>query len=284
MHFRLILRRVIILALFTLAPTSVMTVSSQDGICESLRRVYATHGDGLTSYLNQAGRECLKSDKEVQRQDTTAESSRNTVWSSKGRGSKEVSVTLELSAGVYDLDLLKPENEGVWGTAWLRDVVSVPNDCFLWSYRVSFPTRIRIQKLCKIYGTLEVNQDYKPATDWSLSINERLDLQSGIPNADGWYAEGRGEKYVPMGIIFGPGAYRMQLEPPLKSEDQGFVQVRDIVEIPNRCFTELHGYGHESLPTQFVINQSCQLFAILTAYLYGASDDRSWKVSITRSD
>ena len=258
----------------------VTPIMSQEEICEDLRGLHAEHGDVLFEYLSDTGEDCIN---ETQTLSPSAPTD-NVIWSESGQGSMAIPVTLELSQGTYSLNLIKPSQEGHWGNALLDEVISVTDNCFLWSTslgpRISFSSLLPIEQDCRLYATLAVEMPYGSNTAWEVSIAKLSDAPPITPNAQDWSAEGRGMKFLPFDISFDPGIYRVNVSDPSLVGD---IQFYTTFELPDHCFP---GGTHLDLPTQIRIEKNCRIISTLSAYLYrhDDNDDAPWEVSITKLD
>ena len=133
------------------------------------------------------------------------------IWSAKGRGTSERSVSLELTRGVYKLNVLRPINEARVRSITLGSNISEPENCFAW-YELSFPATIRIEQDCRLHSTLLVwiKTGFEKTEQWEVSITKESDDLPPLPQAHGWSASGRGGSGVPVEVVFDPGLYRVE--------------------------------------------------------------------------
>ena len=268
--------------MFGLLAPFVSPTLGQEEICEDLQGLHAEHGDELFEYLSDTGEDCLSESQRASSSSSTAAD--EVIWSESGRGSMAIPVTLDLSQGTYSLNLIEPSEEGAWGNVWLHEVISVPDTCFPWSTslgpRISFSSRLPIEQDCRLFATLAVELSYGSNTAWEVSITKLSDAPPISPNAQDWSAKGRGMKFMPIDISFGPGIYRLSLSDPSLGGDVKFYTT---VELPDYCFP---GGTHLELPTQIRIEEKCRIISIISAYLYKFedNDDAPWEVSITKLD
>ena len=185
------MRTVICLVLLA---TATLPMATQDAaICEALRAIHATHGDSLAAYLSEKGEDCLEpAEAQTPEQSPTVKPEKVEVWSASGNREFERSVTLELTKGLYRLNMIRGWSSGGRGYAWITEIISQPESCFLYE-SVTFPATLRIERDCKVYGTLEtdLSSSFRAQTrSWALSITKESDMLPPVPNADGWSERG----------------------------------------------------------------------------------------------
>jgi len=102
---------------------------------------------------------------------STGSPASDALWSASGRGDKKASLDLDFAPGIYRFNLNQPNIDGDWGSIWLDDIVSIPDDCF--TSLLSFPTQMRIRQDCRIFATLDVGFYSAYAdTEWAVSITK----------------------------------------------------------------------------------------------------------------
>ena len=268
--------------LVCLLMTSVNPTMGQDEVCNSLQELYAEYGDELIEYLSNVGEDCLSETESVST--STVVETGEVIWSEEGSGSAGVSVSLELSPGMYSLALVKPSEAGDWGHIFLDEIIAEPESCFpwftsFWGSVISFPSLLPIKDDCRLFATLQVES----STNWGVEIKQ---VSGAIPSpirAQDWSAKGRGKKYVIVDISFSPGIYRFEIDNDALGGDEnygGMLDLSGIRETPRVCLTG----SILNLPVQKRIKEDCHVYATLDASLYGDNANEPWEVTIIKLD
>ena len=136
---------------------------------------------------------------------------KDAIWSEEGFNRHESHVELDLTRGVYNLQVLYYDNEKGNGNISLSGIISRPDDCVPWS-QITFPARLPITvRKCKLYATLEVYLGlYAPRrrVNWSVGITKAPENVPPAEQADGWSAQGSGHTVQPLMLRFTPGVWR----------------------------------------------------------------------------
>lgn len=193
------------------------------------------------------------------------------TWSAKGAGADERTIALDFTRGVYELEASKAPNLSGDGYAQLLRSISEPESCFLWD-SVTFPASLRIERDCRLYGTLNVQVDYGSTYAWELLIRKVSHTLPPVPLADGWSASGRSRVHLPFELVFEPGVYELNIHSgPLGSD------IRILSQSPDRCIDRFL-----DLPTHVKILKTCRVEAYLVAVASG--EDRDWSYGIVKLD
>ncbi|MCY3797352.1 MAG: hypothetical protein OXG84_06075 [Chloroflexi bacterium] len=250
------------------------TVSGQDAtICKALRAIHTIHGEQFLPYLSDIGQQCLEPAATPTPLPTaTPVPAIERIWRVNGRGPSERSVSLNLTPGVYELKEPLSPSAARGGFAWLTNIISVPDACFVWE-DVTFPAIVRIERHCQIYATLEVSLGVWADENrrWELSITKVSD-EVETPKADGWTIRGRNFGQIPVDLVFAPGIYRTK-----KRSGQADARMWIISKSRDRCLTDYNS----SLPNQFRVTQSCRIKAYIRMGYWGEYIP-SWSIEITK--
>ncbi len=244
--------------------------AQDDAICEALGEIHATHGNSLAAYLSEKGEDCLEPARTPEPTPTPS----GPVWTAKGRGPTERSVSVKLVRGVYELEAPMPV-AGVGKYAQLKQIISVPSACFVWEFAV-FPSTVRVERDCTIHATLKVDLGILPDRKkaWEFSITRVSEELPPVQKADGWTGRGVGFANYPFEVVFEPGIYRIEQR---GGPDTTWLTVKR--SSPNRCF----GSSLISVPTQREVKRRCHIKGSLQVGYTGWSG-RSWSYSITKLD
>lgn len=198
------------------------------------------------------------------------------IWSADGTGQRETSVDLTLSRGIYELNV----EEAVYSQnrrdeyISLNKIISQPEDC-VHQEEVSFPSTLRIERSCRIFGTLLAYLGFSgKRTPWRVSITQVSDDLPALQNGEEWSVSGRGFARVPVNLRFQPGIYRFARS---GGSENGYL-VREALE-PNGCVRDY--YSPMSSPTQFQVTRSCNVRATLDVG-FGMGSVSSWSFAISK--
>ena len=237
---------------------------SQEEVCQALNALHSTYGNSLTVYLSAKGRECLEPAATA-----TPAPPNEEIWSAKGLGQTERTISLELKSGVYTLEASPNPNLHPGGYAHVKDIIGSPEGCVRWE-NVTFPSLLRIERTCRLYGTMRVYLPYRYRDKrWGLSIS-RVAEPPPEPKADGWLLRGQGTTYLPLVIVFEPGLYEIeqQMGPPNAS-------MSILSSSPSRCIP-----GWVDVPGHVKISKKCRVKATLS--IHASRDHHRWSYRITK--
>lgn len=191
------------------------------------------------------------------------------TWSAKGAGADERTITLDFTRGVYVLEAPAAPNLSGDGYAQLLRTISEPESCILWD-SVTFPATLRIQRDCRLYGTLNVQVEFGSTYAWELLIRKVSHTLPPVQLADGWSASGRSRVHLPFELVFAPGVYELKIHAgPLSSD------IKILSQSPEGCIE-----WFLDLPTHVKISQTCHVQAYLVAVASG--EERDWSYSIAK--
>lgn len=260
--------RTVICVVFLVAAIGPLA-AEDDKICETLKAAYTTHGESLAPYLSDKGRDCL----EPAATPVPTATPSGPIWSVKGAGTQQRSLSLDLTRGLYELNAPVPiaNNRGNW--AQLSKIISVPDSCLKLQF-LSFPGTLRITRNCTIHATLKVEAtNYSDRNKrWEYTITKASDTLPPIPQADGWSVRGVGFSNLQIELVFEPGIYviKKQRGPEVTSLGTPIGESRSCL-----------GVQSHRLPTQIKVSRRCHFKGGLqVGYSHGAVG--SWSYSIEK--
>lgn len=254
-------------------------IAADDDICEALQLAHSIHRDQLLPYLSDLGRECLKPSASLSLAPTvTAVPVSEQILSQSGSGGDEqIPVSLELTRGLYALNLLSDNHYRGYRLVALDEIVSQPESCLAWD-EATFPAALNIERNCRVYATL--NAHYGPwhqnrAKRWSATITKESEETQRPHDGDGWSARGRGYMQRPVTFVLDRGIYRA-----FKSAGSLNAEIWQYTSSPRGCLHELFGID---FPSQFRTNRRCRITSLLTSG-YDSEQISSWEYSISKMD
>lgn len=259
------IRAVICLVFF--ATTIGQLVAQDDAICKALRAIHATYEYSLSAYLSEKGEDCLGPTATPTPEPTLVPS--EPIWTASGRSSKKVSVSLELTRGLYTLNVIETFLSRGVGFAILEDLIVRPRSCYHWD-ALTFPAELRVKGNCQILGRLNVYAN----KSWRLSITKVSGTLPPIPKADGWSVQGRGYTQRPVELRFERGTY--QFTTPSRAD---IMTLTAQYQSPSGCVP-----WRIEMPGFIEAKSSCTIVARVRAYDYVVSETGSWSYRIEKLD
>ncbi len=222
--------------------------------------------------VNQTASQLVQESASTEEQPQTAEA----IWTAAGSRTQDQSVSLELTRGIYALNLVESPIRFSVESIELADIISRPDNCVV-QERVTFPSTLRVERNCRIFATLKPFFGYgrwDERVRWNVSITQVSDELPALLNGQEWSVTGRGFARLPVNLRFQPGIYRFGGS---EGIEYAFL-VREALE-PNGCVRNY--YSPMSSPTQFLVTKSCTVRATLNVG-FGGEQIGSWSFKITR--
>lgn len=258
-----------VISLVLLATAIGPAAAQDDAICEALKAIHTKYADSLAAYLSDKGRDCL----EPAATPVPTATPNGPIWSVKGAGTQQRSLSLDLTRGLYELNAPVPiaNRQGNW--AQLSNIISAPDSCLKLQF-LSFPGMLRITRNCTIHATLKVEAtNYSDRNKrWEYTITKASDTLPPVPKANGWSVHGVGFSNLQIELIFEPGIYVIT-----KQRGPDVTSLGTPIGESRSCL----GVQSHRLPTQFKVSKRCHFKGGLqVGYSHGAVG--SWSYSIEK--
>ncbi len=147
-----------------------------------------------------------------------------------------------------------------------------------WKDNILLPAAVTYHYNMRILGEL-----YRGTSDEdNLPLVEQpTSLSSYAQDEPLWSANGKDDRKTSVEFTLSPGIYRLNIvQEPANNADWGGIWLDDIVDLPEKCFRR----SIVQFPTQFRIQQNCQIYATFQATIRSDYVRNPWQVSITKLD